>query len=63
MAGWQKKLQESREVVTTQLMGLSQIMLDLARDVRQGLSEQQRIKINIFILSLVLPGGCQGEAG
>ena len=39
-----EKLQESREVVTTQLMGLSQIMLDLARDVRQGLSEQQRIK-------------------
>ncbi len=58
---WQKKLQESREVVTTQLMGLSQIMLDLARDVRQGLSEQQRIKNQYFHLELGIAQAAKGK--
>ncbi|HZK25577.1 MAG TPA: SpoIIE family protein phosphatase [Oscillospiraceae bacterium] len=58
---WQQKLQDSREVVTTQLMGLSQIMINLARDVREGLPEQQRIKNQYFHLELGIAQAAKGD--
>ncbi|MCR3922718.1 MAG: SpoIIE family protein phosphatase, partial [Firmicutes bacterium] len=49
---WRRRLEESHEVVTTQLAGLSQIMIDLARDVREGVSDSQKIKNQYFHVEL-----------
>lgn len=39
---YRKRLDECRNLVTMQLTGLSQIMLDLAKEVREGISERQK---------------------
>jgi stage II sporulation protein E len=46
---WQKRLEDNRQLVTLQLSGLSQIMLDLSREVKEGVPELlTRVKSQYF---------------
>ncbi|NLM53182.1 MAG: SpoIIE family protein phosphatase [Firmicutes bacterium] len=49
---WHRRLQESKQVVTTQLAGLAEIMVDLAQDVRAGIETEYKIKNQYFHVEL-----------
>ncbi|NLP36401.1 MAG: SpoIIE family protein phosphatase [Firmicutes bacterium] len=49
---WRRRLQQSKQVVTTQLAGLSEIMVDLAQDVRAGIETEYKIKNQFFHVEL-----------
>ena len=57
------KLEEGRELMTIQLVGLSQIMLDLSKEVRQGVPElHQRIKNQYFHVEIGVAQAAKGNA-
>ncbi|NLZ92874.1 MAG: SpoIIE family protein phosphatase [Firmicutes bacterium] len=49
---WQKKIAESRELVTTQLVGLAEIMMNLSKEVREGYPGEQQLHNQFFYVEL-----------
>lgn len=57
-----KRLEESRELVTMQLSGLSQIMLELAKEVRQGVPDlQKKMRNHCFHVEIGVAQAAKGN--
>ncbi|MBS4031858.1 MAG: SpoIIE family protein phosphatase [Clostridiales bacterium] len=58
---WHKRLEDNRQLVTLQLSGLSQIMLDLSKEVREGVPEQlKRVKNQYFHVEIGVAQAAKG---
>jgi stage II sporulation protein E len=58
-----KKLEEGRALVTTQLTGLSHIMADLAKEVRDGIPDaQKRLRNQYFHVEIGVAQEAKGDA-
>ena len=57
-----KRVEESQELVTMQLSGLSQIMLDLAKEVRQGVPDlQKKVRNQFFHVEIGVAQAAKGN--